>query len=154
MDDFEPLLLATETHFSQYWPVVKPLLERCVKRAMRGEMTVDDIYAAARQGRMYVFVVKSDKALMASVKLALVLELVNYPRLPTMNIVAIGGSELSVMHKRFWKSLCGWAYMNGVRAIECRVSPAMMRVIVRYGFKETYTHMRVDVSEDVICERT
>jgi hypothetical protein len=44
LDDFEPLLLSTKEHFDIYWPATKPLIERCVKRAMHGEMGIDDIY--------------------------------------------------------------------------------------------------------------
>ena len=63
LEDFEPLLLSTKEQFDTYWGATKPLLERCVKRAMHGEMTIDDIYNAALQGKMYIFVVKCDKTI-------------------------------------------------------------------------------------------
>jgi hypothetical protein len=107
-----------------------------------------DVYTMALQQKVYVFVVKCDKGIMPAVKLALVLEIVNYPRLPAMNILALGGEELDALYERYWKRLCGWAYMNGVRAIEGWVSPAMERVISKYGFKHVYTHMRLDLTED------
>ena len=147
LDDFEPLLLSTKEHFDAYWPATKPLLEKCVKRAMHGEMTIDDIYNAALQGKMYIFVVKCDKTITKSVKLALVLEIIHYPKLPAMNIVALGGSDLDALHAKYWKMLCGWAYMNSVRVIEGWVSPAMERVISQYGFKPVYTHMRLELTE-------
>ena len=118
LDDFEPLLLATKEQFDMYWTATKPLLEKCVKRAMHGEMTIDDIYNSALQGKMYIFVVKCDKTITKSVKLALVLEIVHYPKLAAMNIVALGGSDLDALHAKYWKMLCGWAYMNSVRVIE------------------------------------
>ena len=64
-----------------------------------------------------------------------------------MNILALAGSDLEYFYEKFWKKLCGWAYMNSVRAIEGWVSPAMERVISRYGFKHVYTHMRFDLME-------
>ena len=130
-----------------YWTATKPLLEKCVKRAMHGEMTIDDIYNSALQGKMYIFVVKCDKTITKSVKLALVLEIVHYPKLAAMNIVALGGSDLDALHAKYWKMLCGWAYMNSVRVIEGWVSPAMERVISQYGFKPVYTHMRLELTE-------
>ena len=147
LDDFEPLLLATKEQFDMYWTATKPLLEKCVKRAMHGEMTIDDIYNSALQGKMYIFVVKCDKTIIKSVKLALVLEIVHYPKLAAMNIVALGGSDLDALHAKYWKMLCGWAYMNSVRVIEGWVSPAMERVISQYGFKPVYTHMRLELTE-------
>jgi hypothetical protein len=147
LDDFEPLLLATKEQFDTYWTATKPLLEKCVKRAMHGEMTIDDIHNAALQGKMYIFVVKCDKTITKSVKLALVLEIIHYPKLPAMNIVALGGSDLDALHAKYWKMLCGWAYMNSVRVIEGWVSPAMERVISQYGFKPVYTHMRLELTE-------
>ena len=139
LDDFEPLLLATKEQFDTYWSATK--------RAMHGEMTIDDIYNAALQGKMYIFVVKCDKTITKSVKLALVLEIIHYPKLPAMNIVALGGSDLDALHAKYWKMLCGWAYMNSVRVIEGWVSPAMERVISQYGFKPVYTHMRLELTE-------
>jgi hypothetical protein len=147
LDDYEPLLLATKEHFDKYWTYTKPLLEKCVKRSMHGEMTADDIYNLALQGKVYIFVVKCDKGLMPSVKLALALEIVVYPRLSAMNILALGGEHLQEFYSMYWKRLCGWAFMNGVRAIEGYVSPAMERIISRYGFKNTYAHMRLDLTE-------
>ena len=147
LDDFEPLLLATKEQFDMYWTATKPLLEKCVKRAMHGEMTIDDIYNSALQGKMYIFVVKCDKTITKSVKLALVLEIVHYPKLAAMNIVALGGSDLDALHAKYWKMLCGWAYMNSVRVIEGWVSTAMERVISQYGFKPVYTHMRLELTE-------
>ena len=147
LDDFEPLLLATKEQFDMYWTATKPLLEKCVKRAMHGEMTIDDIYNSALQGKMYIFVVKCDKTITKSVKLALVLEIVHYPKLAAMNIVALGGSDLDALHAKYWKMLCGWAYMNSVRVIEGWVSPAMERVISQYCFKPVYTHMRLELTE-------
>jgi hypothetical protein len=114
---------------------------------MHGEMSIEDIYNAALAGKMYIFVVKSDRTITKSVKLALAIEIIPYPKLAAMNIVALGGNDLDALHDKYWKMLCGWAYMNSVRAIEGWVSPAMERVISRYGFKPVYTHMRLELTE-------
>jgi len=147
VDEYDALLLSSKEQFDKYWPYAKPLIEQCIKKSMHGEITIDDIYNLALQGKLYVFVAKCDRTMVPSVRLALVLEIVNYPRLPALNILALGGTDLHLLYEKFWKKLCGWAYMNGVRAIEGWVSPAMERVISRYGFKHVYTHMRLNLTE-------
>jgi hypothetical protein len=147
LDDYEPLLLATQEQFTKYWPRASKLVDKCIKRSMHGEMTVEDIHNLAMQQRAYVFVVKNDKGIQPDVKLVVVLEMLHYPKLPALNILALAGSDLEVFYEKFWQKLCGWAYMNGIRAIEGLVSPAMQRVISKYGFKPVYTQMRLDLTE-------
>lgn len=147
VDKFEPVLLSTKELLDKYWGATKPLLERVVKEAMHGELDVEDIYRKTVAGEFFIFVFKYDGGITPSVKLALVLEVIKYPKLTTMNVVALGGEQLSVFHKKFWGMLTGWAYMNSIRVFECSVAPAMQRVIERFGFKKTYAHMRYDLTE-------
>jgi hypothetical protein len=147
IDTYDALLLSSKEMFDKYWPGAKVLVEKCVRRATYGEFTTEDIYNGALQGQFYIFVVKSDATIVPSVKLVVVLETVRYPRLPALNLLVLAGSKLDVFYEKFWHRLCGWAYMNNVRAIEGFVSPAMERVISRFGFKKTYTHMRLDLTE-------
>ncbi len=56
--------------------------------------------------------------------------------------------EKCVFYRKYWKKLCGWAYMNGVRVMEGWVAPGMERVISRYNFKRAYMLMRYDLTED------
>jgi len=95
----------------------------------------------------HLFLIKSDKTIVPDVKLAIALEVVRYPRLAAMSIVAIGGSNLQVFYDKFWKALCGWSYINGVRVLEGWVAPGMERIISRYGFKKMYSLMRYDLTE-------
>lgn len=148
LDEYEPLLLSTPEQFERYWPIAKPLIEKCVRRAMRGEIATEDIYKLALNQNLYVFVVKCDKTIIPSVKLVVVLDVVNYPRLSAMTVLALAGSNLDYFYKKYWNKLCGWAYMNGVRNIEGWVSPAMERVVANYNFKPTYKLMRFDLTED------
>jgi hypothetical protein len=147
LSEFEPLLLSTKEQLDKYWPRASKLVDRCIKRAMRGEITVDDVYNMVLQQKAFVFVFKYDKGLQPDVKLVLVLEICDYPRLPTMNILALAGSNLGEFYDRFWNKVCGWAYMNGIRSFEGYVAPAMQKVISKYGFKPTYTVMRLDLTE-------
>jgi hypothetical protein len=150
LKEFEPLLLSTPELLYNFWYLAYPLLERCVKEAMRGEMDIHDIEALARAGKAYIFVLTNDKTGTnpdREVRLALAVEVVQYPRLPALNVLALGGTELAMFHRKFWKQFCGWAYMNGVRAVDGWVSPGMQRMLTRFGFKQVYAHMRLDLTE-------
>lgn len=144
---YEPLLLTTKEQFDRYWPHTKKLVDRCLRRATYGEFNVEDVYQLALSQRAFVFIVKNDEGIQPDVKLAVVVEVVNYPHLSALNILALAGSKLDVFYEKFWNKFCGWAYMNGARAIEGLVTPAMRRVISKYGFKQTYIHMRLDLTE-------
>ena len=148
IEGYEPLLLATKEQFDLYWGQCVPLLDKVIDKAMHGELTTEDIYNSAIQGQSYVFVLKGNDIELPDVKLVLVMELVNYPRLPALNVIAIGGTNLKQFFEKYWESVTGWAYMNGVRAIESSVSPAMARIISRFGFKHTYAHMRINLNKD------
>lgn len=149
-DEYEPILLGSHDLLNAYWPHVQPLLEKCVSRATHGEYTIKDLRDLAYAGRIYIFALVNDKhdpTVERKCQLAVALETINYPRLPALNILAVGGSGLSMAHKKYWKMLCGWAYMSGVRAIDGWVGPGMKRTSEALGFKAVYTHMRYDLTE-------
>jgi hypothetical protein len=150
MEEFEPILLGSQELLQSYWPHVSPLLEKCVSRASRGEYAVDDLKQLAFAGRIFIFALVNDKhdaSVERKVKLVVAMEIVNYPRLPALNILAVGGSGLKMAYQKYWGMLRGWAYMSGARAIEGRVSPAMQRTSEAMGFKPVYTHMRYELTE-------
>jgi hypothetical protein len=147
LHEYDSLLMITKEHFDKYWTRVRPMIDRCIKRAMHGEITVDDVLKMAQEHRAFIFIVKCDKGIQPDIKLVVVVEMSPYPQLQSANILALAGSDLDVFYERFWDKLCGWAYMNGIRAIEGLVAPAMQRVISKYGFKPVYTQMRLDLTE-------
>ena len=146
-DGYEPILLSTQELFDKYWAQCVPLFERVVDEAMHGELTVDDMYTRALAGQMYIIVAKNDETEVPDVRLAMALELVYYPRYTAMNVVAIGGKDLRPMIRRFWKYVCGWAYICGVRKMECSVAPAMEKILEAVGFERHYVQMRQDLTE-------
>ena len=97
---------------------------------------------------MYCLVAKNDDGELPDVALALILELIAYPQYTVMNITAIGGRELSLLRDKFWKHVCSWAYMNGVRQMQASVSPAMARMLKAYGFNPTYQTLRMSLTEN------
>ena len=146
-DGYTPQLLSTKELVDKYWGQCATHLQRCVDEAMHGEMTIEDIYQKALQGQFYIIAVKNDEPEVPDVKLVLVLEVVYYPQYATMNVVALGGKDLRHMIKRFWGFVQGWAYINGVRKMECSVSPAMEKILEAAGFERHYVQMRQDLTE-------
>lgn len=145
--NYEPLLLSTVEILDGYWPQCAELLQPVVDEAMNGEMTVADMYQGIREGRMYGLVAKDDTGEAPEVALVLVLEPVQYPQKMLLNITAIGGQQLNLLQSKFWTHVCSWAYMNGVREMQAMVSPAMARIIGKFGFESVYTVMRMPLTE-------
>jgi hypothetical protein len=150
LPEIRPYQLVNAQLINLYWPRVRPLLERCVKEAMHGEMEADDIRDLALAGKiiLMVFTRYPDPGVQTPVELAIAIEPIAYPRLPAINIVAMGGTDFGLIQKQWWTYFKGWAIMNGSRAIEASVSPAMMRVLRRWGYKAIYTRARCDLMEE------
>lgn len=147
-----PVQLVNAQLIDAFWPLVRPLLDRCVREAMHGEMVVDDIRAMALSGQLSLMVFTNDRTgsnPYRTVELAIAIEPVVYPRLPAINIVAMGGTNFGLIQKKFWKMFRDWAYMNGARVIEASVSPAMLRILKRYGYEPVYTQVRYHLTEDM-----
>tara|TARA_R110000823_G_scaffold173286_4_gene305627 strand:+ start:321 stop:818 length:498 start_codon:yes stop_codon:yes gene_type:complete len=147
LEGYEPLLLCTVELLDLYWPQTAEALQRCVDDAMHGEMTMEDIYEGVKAGRMYALVAKKDDGELPEVALALILETQAYPQFTVLNIAALGGRELDLLKSKFWKHVCSWAFMNGVRTMQASVSPAMARILKRYGFNKIYETVRMDLTE-------
>ena len=144
---FEPLLLSTVELLDTYWLALLPALQRVVDEAMYGEMTTDDIYNAIKAGHMYGIVFKSDDGEEPEVALVMILETVAYTQYTVLNVVALGGRELDLFKSKFWKHICSWAFMNGVRTMQASVSPAMARILKGFGFEPVYVTVRKSLTE-------
>lgn len=144
---FEPQFLSTVELLDTYWPQAAQVLERCVDDAMHGEMSLNDIYEGVKAGRLICLVAKNDEGELPEVALALVMETLAYPQFTVLNIVALGGRELELLKSKFWKHVCSWAFMCGVRHLQASVSPAMARILKRYGFNQVYATLRMGLSE-------
>ena len=142
-------LLSTKELYDKYWGACIPLLQECIDRAMDGEMTVDDIYDRALKGQIYIIAIKNDDGEVPDVKLAIALELVYYPQFTAMNIVALGGRDLRLNIRDFWKQICNWAQICGVTKMECLVSPAIEKILLAQGFERKYSLLRQDLMKEV-----
>ena len=144
---FEPLMLSTVELLDTYWLALLPALQRVVDEAMHGELTTDDIYTAIKAGHMYGVVAKNDDGEEPEVALVMILETITYPQYVVLNIVALGGRELDLVKSKFWKHMCSWAFMNGVRTMQASVSPAMARILKGFGFESVYVTVRKSLTE-------
>ena len=144
--EYEPQLLGTQELLNYYWPAIVRQLERCIDKTMRGEVEAEDIYKAALTAQAVVFIIGRQTVEGPDVKLVVVLEPVVYPRFQAMNILALAGENLNDLHDRYWKALCGWAYMNGARAFEGYVSPAMFRIVSKFGFHQDSIFIRMPLT--------
>ena len=145
--EYEPQLLSSKELLDRYWGQCVPLFEKCIEKQMDGELDEDDIYSRALKGQMFVIAVKNDSTELPDVKLALALELVYYPKYTAMNVVALGGKDLRNMIDMFWKHVCGWAKICGIKKMECSVNPAMQKILETVGFKQQYVQLRQDLTE-------
>lgn len=136
MDDkYELMLLPTTEAIDHYWPAAKPYIDRCVEETMRDKLTSETIYNMVASGEAFMLVVaRNDDEGMPDVLLVFIMSLVNYPKLPTMNIIAVGGSDIGFFVDKYWKTLQSWMYVNGVRNVEATVSDAFARTLSKYGF--------------------
>lgn len=147
---YEPIQVATTHLVDAYWPLAEPLFKRCIDKAMHGECHVEHFKEMVLQRAASLIVIANDSTGThpeRDVKLALLVEPVAHPNLPAINILAIGGRDLSMLKREYWDQFKGWAYMNGARAIEAYVQPGMQRIIQRWDFKPAYTVMRCSLTE-------
>jgi len=150
LGEYEPLQLCTPQLLEAYWPIIRPHLDRCVRKSLRGEYEVDDLKFLAQHGHITIIAFANDLTGLHPDRdccLVLAIEPVSYPRLNGINILAMGGRDLGLMERKFWKHIKYWAYMNGARTIEASVSPAMQRVLARLGFLPVYMQVRCDLTE-------
>lgn len=145
--EVRPVQLVTPQLIELFWPTIRPLFKRCVEKAMKGELDVDDIKGAALAGQLVIMVFTDSTVGLGTVDLAIAIEPVAYPKLPGINIVAMGGTGFGLIQAKYWTYFKGWAMMNGATMIEASVSPAMARILRKYGYVEEYRHVRCRLME-------
>jgi len=147
---YEPLQLNTPALLDTFWPKVSPMLERVANEAVKGEWDMEHLTQLISAQKVVLFVVTDDKTggPDADVQLVLAVEPIYYPKLATLNVLALAGKGVRKHGKTFWKHFTGWAYISGFKAIDGWVSPGMARMTSALGFKPVYTHVRYDLSEN------
>lgn len=133
------LFLNTPALITEHWPAAQALLAPVALQAARGEFTVDDLQEMAVSGRAHVALAFQDGA----AHLAMVFEFRTYPRRQVINVMALGGVDLTGAAVSFWPHFLAWAKESGVDGIEACTAPAMTRVLRNLGFEHTYDLVRL-----------
>lgn len=137
------IFLTSPELIAQYWGQAAELIDPVVHRAARGEFDTADLHALVVAGRAYSAVVLEDK-----VTLAVVFEFKHYPRKIVINVIALGGQNLTEVAVIFWPKFVSWAKEAGAEGIEASTSPAMSRVLKGLGLVHTYDLVRLDFGEN------
>lgn len=120
---------------------VRHLFERVTGGAAHGEFTVQDLERLAMGGQMIIGVVTDEEAPI----LAVALEFIPYPQYLVLNIAALAGSPGRSMRDvllEYRPALQEFARSAGAAYIQASCSPAMARMLSRFGFDETYRTVR------------
>lgn len=118
-----------------------PLLQPVVDQAGRGEFTVEDLKRLTSEGRAITMVVSDESGAV----FALVFEVVLYPSQTAVNIMALGGDRFAEGEAVFGEAFRQWCRKAGATVIEASCSPAMARMLRKFGFDAAYQVVRSKV---------
>ncbi len=122
-----------DTHFTS----LALLFERVVRKATQGEFDVDDLYRLTQQGHITVGMIEQE----GEVQLAVAFEFIAYPRWTAVNILALAGRDLAEAIAEFGDIFKAWCRTAGAQRIQASCSPAIARLLRRYGFTLAYQSM-------------
>lgn len=135
------IFLTNDHDLQAYWLLARPLLEKCVLKAVHGEYRVEDIKKfVSRQRAMIVLGFLDGKP-----AVALAIEWLIYPQLKVANIMALGGRDLMVLADIYWDDILKMLKSIGMQAVQCSCSPAMERLLTPLGFAEVYRDLRINL---------
>lgn len=109
--------------------LIRNEVERVVTRACHGEFTADDVKRLIADGKAYAVYVIND----GKVEIACVWELIYYPHLQCVNVMALGGSHVREQWAENGSTLKELWRKQGAKAWQCEASKAMTRLLQRSG---------------------
>ena len=126
------------------WARLAPLLQTVIEKACHGEFDVADLKAMALGKRIFIGAFFDDDG---TPLLAFAFEFRHYPKKTAVNILALGGQRMDEVFSVFLERFGQWAAGAGADFIEASCSPAMTRLLRRYGYAETYRQLRLAVKK-------
>ena len=114
----------------QEFEVIRHEVQRVVERACHGEFTTADVEAMIQGGTAFAGYVGDDAS---AVHMAGVWELLHYPRMLVVNVMAMGGSGFKVLWPEFGPVLKSVWRKQGAAAWQCEASPAMTKLLQKSG---------------------
>lgn len=124
------------------WERLAPLFQTVIERACHGEFDVSDLKEMALEKRIFIGAFFDDDG---KPLLAFAFEFRYYPKKTAVNILALGGRRMDEVFSGFLERFREWAKEAGADFIEASCSPAMTRLLSRYGYAETYRQLRLDL---------
>lgn len=107
-----------ESHWADLRTMLAPGMEYA-----NGEFDVDDILTMVQSQRVFVATYKQDD----KINLAIVFEILNYPKKCVLYVLAMGGAGFDRLMKFCWDALTELALLVGASAIRGAVRPSMER---------------------------
>jgi hypothetical protein len=107
-----------ESHWANLRAMLAPGMEYS-----NGEFDVDDILTMVQSQRVFVATYKQDD----KTNLAIVFEILTYPRKCVLHVLAMGGAGFDQLMKFCWDALTDLAKLVGASAIRGAVRPSMER---------------------------
>lgn len=142
------LLLLNDDGLVERWDEIAAIFDKSVHGATYGELDTIDLLHLAKSGRALIMVGVTDDG---EIELAAAFEENNFPRMRVLNLFQIAGKGKDVLLRYvrdgWFAKVQDWARSMGFDAIDGSVSPAMLRLCERYGWKQRYAHIRFDLKE-------
>lgn len=118
---------------------IRDCIEKVVSRGVRdGEYTADDVRQLILKGYAYVAYAKGAEG---DVEIACVWEMIYYPRITTVNVMALGGNSSKENWAKYGPVLMDLWKKQGAEYVECLTSKAMARLLKSIGFPVEPTYV-------------
>ena len=124
---------ATYAEIWNRWDVVRPWLEEVTKYG-HGEMNTEDMLEWLELGKYQCWIVADVKDWVA----VALTEVVEYPRMCTLKVIALGGKGLKNWRVQLNAKLQEFAKDQGCTRIDSAARPGFARMLRRAGVKPLY----------------
>ena len=127
------------------WPLVKDLIQKPVNQNL-GEFNLEDVYNWLTNGYMHLWIIGNEEEILVAV----VTEIVTYPRETRLRIVLAGGKKnnMNRWFDIFWdkdSEIHKFAKKNNVKRFEVCGRDGWLRVLAKVGFKKFCTVLTREV---------
>lgn len=139
-DERVRMVLASPETLNNIWPHVELLF---VEHASVWEeyYTLDSIQQRLQQGTMQLWAMHDGDVFI----LAMVTELLEFPKLNVLSLLIVVGTELNIARK-FLDCIEMWARKRGVNKIVSVGRKGLLRLLAPYGYKEEAVAFSKDIS--------
>ena len=127
------------------WPLVKDLVQKPIDFNL-GEFNLEDVYNWLTNGYMHLWIIGNEEEILVAV----VTEIVTYPRETRLRIVLAGGKKnnMNRWFDIFWdkdSEIHKFAKKNNVKRFEVCGRDGWLRVLAKVGFKKFCTVLTREV---------